>query len=175
MKLACLFFASTAALRVPAPRLAPQKAPSPALLSPSPPRGVALNKGRIATAAAIGVLALASPAPASASHLGDVVAAKLRSSGFSDARGRRCQKRDAFAATVAGRRDRSRHTFGRIGAIFGRTEREPSRRIGRAPSRPNRSRLAVMDERPFAQIGGTRALSPNRTVSPKSHGQEPSR
>lgn len=56
--------------------LAPAKAPKmPQLLS----------RPRVASVAAVAAVSLLAPGPASASHLGDVVAGKLRASGFSDA------------------------------------------------------------------------------------------
>ena len=72
--LACA--ASACALRVPMPRVA-----APTIRAPK----LALPPLRSTAVAAVAAATLLAPGPASASHLGDVVADKLRLSGFSDA------------------------------------------------------------------------------------------
>ena len=61
------------------PRLAPPR------LAKAPAVAAAPKAKRVAQVAAVASLALLAPQPASASHLADVVSAKLRASGFADA------------------------------------------------------------------------------------------
>ena len=69
---------AASALRL-APRLAPPR------LAKAPAVAAAPKAKRVAQVAAVASLALLAPQPASASHLADVVSAKLRASGFADA------------------------------------------------------------------------------------------
>ena len=73
--LVALLAASAGALRLAAPLRIAQ--PKRSIAAPALPK-----LGRVGTAAAVASLALLAPAPASASHLGDAVAAKLRASGL---------------------------------------------------------------------------------------------
>ena len=58
---------------------------TPVLAPPARLRAPALPTAKTAAVVAVAAVALLAPQPAAASHLGDVVAGKLRSSGFSDA------------------------------------------------------------------------------------------